>query len=240
MTSLTLLQIVLLSNPAQMGSAGSVGVDISRAAPEDPVAEEGEESAEDEGWGDEEEESDTTPLEAGTPPPSETPPAAPEVTDRFNRWSLQIAPGAEFIFGGDWNAYGPNVRFGGWVHAWRGKFMVGGGPALHYTYLIDNSPQEDKLQIITVNGDFVIGGGIPDKIAGYAHLTAGLGAMYGEDGATGARILLPGIRGAAGGGLHGFVHRMVSLGALVDFGWYGGLGVDAFLTVGIHFKKKPK
>jgi hypothetical protein len=118
--------------------------------------------------------------------------------------------------------------------------MVGGGPALHYTYLVDNTPAEDKLQLLTVNGDFVIGGGIPDKIAGYAHLTAGLGVMYGEDGETGTRILWPGIRGAAGGGLHGFVHRMVSLGALVDFGWYGGLGVDAFLTVGIHFKKKPK
>lgn len=182
------------------------------------------------------------PLEPdAAPAPAEPGPAAP-TKQRFNRWSLQIAPGAEFIFAGEFNAYGPNFRFGAWVHAWRGKFMIGGGPALHYTYLVDNTDSGDKVQLFTVNGDMVIGGGKADKIAGFGHITLGAGAVYGKDGQTGASLAGPAIRFAAGPGLHGFVHRMVSLGALVDFSYYPfvGLGMDAFLTVGIHFKPKPK
>lgn len=240
MTSLALLQVVLLAVPTQAAADGAAGADAARTAPDDPVADESEEPGEDEGWGDEEE-SDTTPLSTGAPPPTETPPpAAPDVKDRFNRWSVQIAPGGEFLFFGAYKAYGPNVRVGGWVHAWRGKFMVGGGPAVHYTYLIDNTDSGDKVHIATVNGDFVIGGGIPDKFAAYGHVTGGLGVVHATDGQTGKTILGPAARGAGGFGLHGFVHRMVSLGALVDFGYLVGIGVDAFVTVGIHFQKKPK
>jgi hypothetical protein len=162
------------------------------------------------------------------------------VPRRFNQWSLQIMPGGEFIFGAGYKAYGPNFRFAPWVHAWRGKFMVGGGPSIQYAYLIDQAPSGDYLHFFTVNGDLVIGGGKPDKIAAFAHVTGGLGVISAKDGQTGLKITTLGVRAAAGAGLFGFVHRMVSLGVLVDVGYLGGVGVDTYLTLGLHFGRKEK
>ena len=87
---------------------------------------------------------------------------------------------------------------------------------------------------------FVVGGGKADKFAVYAHMTVGLGVIAAKDGATGTSLVLPGIHAAAGIGAHGYLTRRLSLGTLIDFGYMGGLGVDAFLTLGLHFGKKPK
>ncbi len=117
--------------------------------------------------------------------------------------------------------------------------MIGGGPSLQYTYLFDK-PNKDKVHLATVNGDMIIGGGKPDMIAAYFHLTAGLGVLSAKDGATGIKITFLGARAASGVGLYGHVAKRITLGVLVDFGWMGGLGVDAFATLGFHLGKKPK
>lgn len=175
--------------------------------------------------------------------PSEpAPPAdAAKTPERYNQWHLLIAPGVGYVRGprNAYSAIGPSLRFGAWKLAWRRNFMIGGGPSLVYSYLFDKLGQ-DRLHFLTVNGDFVVGGGKADKFAVYAHMTVGLGVIAAKDGATGTSLVLPGIHAAAGIGAHGYLTRRLSLGTLIDFGYMGGLGVDAFLTLGLHFGKKPK
>lgn len=167
--------------------------------------------------------------------PAETRPA------RYAQWHLLIAPGVGYVRGARnaFSAIGPSARFGAWRLHWRNNFMIGGGPALVYGYLFDGLGQ-DRLHFFTVNGDFVVGGGKADKFAVYGHVTLGGGVMAAKDGATGRSFILPGIRAAVGVGAHGYLTQRLSLGTLIDFGYMGGLGVDAFLTLGVHFGKKPK
>lgn len=194
------------------------------------------------------------PAEAGTAEPAPAadaakpadaaPPADAQTAkepERYNQWHLLIAPGVGYVRGprNAYSAIGPSLRFGAWKLAWRRNFMIGGGPSLVYSYLFDKLGQ-DRLHFLTVNGDFVVGGGKAGKFAVYAHMTAGLGVIAAKDGATGTSLVLPGVRAAAGVGAHGYITQRLSLGTLVDFGYMGGLGVDAFLTLGLHFGKKPK
>lgn len=176
--------------------------------------------------------------------PAEPTPAAatPEATPtRYSQWHLLIAPGIGYVRGPNkaYSAIGPGGRFGAWKLSWRKNFVIGGGPSIVYSYLFDKLGQ-DRLHFFTVNGDFVVGGGKADKFAAYAHLTLGGGVIAAKDGVTGSSFILPGIRAAAGFGIHGYLTRRLSLGTLVNFGYMGGLGVDAFLTLGVHFGKKPK
>ncbi len=181
------------------------------------------------------EDANSTPAKPADAPPPE---AAPT---RYSQWHLLIAPGFGYVRGprNAYSALGPSLRFGAWKLAWRKGFMIGGGPSIVYTYLFDKLGQ-DRLHFFTVNGDFVVGGGKADKFAIYAHLTLGGGVIAAKDGATGTSLILPGIRAAAGVGAHGYITKRLSIGALADFGYLGGLGVDAFVTLGVHFGKKPK
>lgn len=192
---------------------------------------------------------DAADVDAPADAPADAPPATAPPADapaeaspaRYNQWHLQIAPGFGYVRGpkNAYSAIGPALRFGAWKLAWRKGFMIGGGPSLVYTYLFDKLGQ-DRLHFFTVNGDFVVGGGKADKFAIYAHLTLGAGVLAARDGATKTSLILPGVRAAAGIGAHGYITKRLSIGALADFGYLGGLGVDAFLTLGLHFGKKPK
>lgn len=184
---------------------------------------------------------DATPAPAPAPAPAVAPAPAPAPEDlkKFNQWAVLIAPGGTYIKGQGWTAGGPLFRLNAWVHGWRGKFLIGGGPSLHYSLLLDRD-QDDQIHFFTVNGDMIIGGGMPGKFAVYGHLTLGLGVLRAHDGATDLTLTLPGGRAGAGLGGHGYITPRISLGALVDFGYLGGLGVDAMAVLGIHFGRKPK
>jgi hypothetical protein len=181
------------------------------------------------------------PEEASEPAPPtdgaasvEAPP--PSTTKR--EWMLVIAPGFDYIRGPQ-NAYtalGGGFRFGGHAMLLKGHFLVGGGPVLHYSFFKDKVAN-DTLHLVTVNGDLLLGGGGP-RWGVYWHLTAGLGYLAASDGQTGTKIGTVGARGAAGVGGYGKVHDRFSIGALVDFGWAGGLWVNALVTANIHFGRR--
>ena len=141
---------------------------------------------------------------------------------------------------GRFGAYGPALRFGGWASRWIGNFMVGGGPVLHYSYLTESGPAKDHLQLFTLQGDLLLGGGRYEKFAIYGHVTLGGGIMSAKDGASGISLTLPGVRLAAGVGGHGYITPRFSLGALADFGYLGGLGVDLLITANVHFGRGTK
>jgi hypothetical protein len=180
------------------------------------------------------------------PAPTEPPPAAQgsaSTPAKYNQWHVQIAPQFAWVQGigqQNWKALGGGLRFGAWNMAWRKRFLIGGGPSLNYTYLADSVAQ-DKIHSFLLNGDMAIGGGIPDKFAGYFHLMLGLGVASVKDGATQTGAVLPWGAAKAGFGLHGYIVPKFSLGALVDFGpGFGFISVDAFITANVHFGKKPK
>lgn len=185
------------------------------------------------------------PVAAQGPAPTSTAVATerkppPSGHDRYNRWSLNVAPGTEFILFGPLTIYGPTLRVGTWVHKWRGRLMFGGGPALQYTYLVDNVNSGDKIHLATVNGDLVIGGGRADKYALYGHLTFGAGLLAGYDAQTQTRLLLPGLRAAGGIGGHYFFGDAFSVGVLADIGFAGGVALDTFVVAALHFGRRHR
>lgn len=164
-----------------------------------------------------------------------------EVPPRYNQWGFDIAPEGMYNFGGteQYRTYGAGARFNMWNRAWRANLLIGGGASLHYTYLRD-ARGPDHLHLMTVNGDMIVGGGVPDRVAAYGHLAFGLGVIGKKDAATGQVLLGLGARALAGFGIYGFVAPRVTLGVLVDAGWFFGLGVDGFVTIGFHLGKKRR
>lgn len=164
---------------------------------------------------------------------------ADAVPERFNQWSLQLAAGPSFMVGPGWSATGAIARFGAIGHAWRGHFLIGGGPTVSHWYARD-AVHDDTIHLTTLNGDLVIGGGVANKFALYGHATLGLGYLSARDGATGIRIKMPGGRSSAGMGGHVYLGNRFSVGGLVDFNFWGGLSVDAVVTLNVHFGRKAK
>lgn len=174
-------------------------------------------------------------------PPTEGPTEPTTKPTKFrsgNEWLIHIAPGATLLRGA-FTANGPSFRVGGWASRWLGNFYVAGGPVLHYGYLIDKAA-DDQLHLFTLQGDLALGGGIYEKFAVYAHMTGGLGVLSANDGATDTKITTLGARFGAGLGFYAYVIPRLSIGALADFGYYGTLGIDALLTVNVHFGQGTK
>src|SRR5690606_4259776 len=121
-----------------------------------------------------------------------------------------------------YRALGGGFRFGGHAIKWagaKGRFLVGGGPILQYSYLKDRD-YDDAIHLVTVNGDLLLGGG-KQRWGIYWHLTAGLGYLSAFDAQSGAKISTVGARAATGVGGYGKINDRFSLGALVDVGWAG-------------------
>jgi hypothetical protein len=156
-------------------------------------------------------------------------------------WMLVIAPGFDYVAGArqSFKAYGGGFRFGGHAIKWagaKGRLLVGGGPILHYTYMKDPD-FNDTLHLVTANGDLLLGGG-NQRFGIYWHATAGLGYLAAVDGQTSTRIQTVGVRAATGIGGFGKINDRFSVGALVDFGWAGGVWVNALLTANVHFGRR--
>lgn len=177
-----------------------------------------------------------------TAPAPTTSEASPPAKERGGRegpeFLLHVGAGANLIVG-RFQAYGPSLRLGAWGSSWKGHFMIGGGAVAHYSYLIDK-PNQDNLHFFTFGGDMAIGGGTYEKFAIYAHLTLGGGVIVAKDGATDTKLTVPGVRAGAGVGGYGYITPRFSLGALVDFGYYGTLGLDVLLTANVHFGRGTK
>lgn len=192
-------------------------------------------------------EAEPVPPTEGPNEPTEAVEVAPEAaveappSNKKREWMLVIAPGFDYIRGRQ-NAYralGGGFRFGGHAMLWTGKkghFLVGGGPMLHYSFVKDPEAQ-DALHLVTANGDLLLGGG-NQRFGIYWHLTAGLGFLDASDGQTDTRLRTVGARAATGVGGFGKINDRFSLGALVDFGWAGGLWVNALVTANIHFGRR--
>ncbi len=246
MIAAQLLQSVLLAAPSPIASVGLPPLTLRLAQPEDDAdtsdtfEEPGADPDEDDDLGEEAPDEEASAGDSSDAPPPGDPSAAPPPADTGKRkhkeWNLQLQPGGEFLIAGTYNAYGPAFRFAAWKQGWRGGFMVGGGPALHYGYMVDPAAQ-DRLGILTLNGDFIIGGGNYEKFAVFFHATFGLGLLHASDGATDTSFLLPGFRATAGVGGYGKITERISIGALVDFGYYTAIGIDAMITLGFHFGK---
>ena len=166
---------------------------------------------------------------------------APTAGAQKREWMLVIAPGFDYIAGArqSFRALGGGLRFGGHAIKWagaKGRFLVGGGPIMHYSYLKDPD-FGDVVHLFTVNGDLLLGGG-NQRFGVYWHLTAGLGYMGAFDAQTDTRINTLGARGGTGVGGFGKINDRFSLGALVDFGWAAGLWVNALVTANIHFGRR--
>ncbi|NVB43222.1 hypothetical protein G6O69_35690 [Pseudenhygromyxa sp. WMMC2535] len=156
-------------------------------------------------------------------------------------WMLVVSPGFDYVVGPQkaYEALGGGFRLGGLATKWagaKGHFLVGGGPMIHYTYLKDPDFQ-DVLHLATVNGDLVLGGG-NQRWALYWHLTLGFGVLSAKDAQTSSSLTTFGARAASGIGGYGKINDRFSLGALVDFGWAGGLWVNTLLTANIHFGRR--
>jgi hypothetical protein len=158
--------------------------------------------------------------------------------DRFNQWHLQVAPGFGYmkgLLGTSWSASGPALRLGAWKLGWRKGFLIGGGPALVWGSLRDKV-NEDWVNMGTLNGDLIVGGGKSGKFAVYGHLTLGLGVASFSDGATGSSGIVPAGRGAIGLGGDGHMSDKISVAALAVFNYvYAAWALDTFITLNIHF-----
>jgi hypothetical protein len=176
------------------------------------------------------------PAQAAEPAPASEPASATK-----REWMLVIAPGFDYIRGPSLNPYraiGGGFRFGGHAILWAGKkghFLVGGGPILQYSYVKDQFG--DSIHLVTINGDLLLGGG-NKRFGIYWHLSAGPGYLEAHDGQTNTRVRTFGARAATGLGGFAKVHDRFSIGALVDFGWAGGVWVNALLTANIHFGRR--
>ncbi|MCA9700144.1 MAG: hypothetical protein KC431_21650 [Myxococcales bacterium] len=205
----------------------------------DPVVDAGDEG----GLGDEapEPESESEKPAVEGPVPAEAPNAIELPSNKKREWMLVIAPGFDYVIGSknSFKALGGSFRFGGLATSWtgaKGHFLVGGGPMIHYTYLKDPD-FEDVIHLATVNGDLILGGG-NQRWGVYWHLTLGLGVLSALDAQTNTKITTFGARAGSGVGGFGKINDRFSLGALVDFGWAGGLWVNALITANIHFGRR--
>lgn len=172
-------------------------------------------------------------------------PAPEDGKVRAKEWQLQIAPGGEFFVfpwlgveaGDGLIAGGPTAKFSAHKIGWRGRFMIGGGPSLHYSFMKETKDPPDRLHWFTLNGDFVVGGGQYQKFAVYGHLMLGAGILSGYDADTDTKLgVLPAGRALVGVGGYGHITKRISLGLLVDFGFPGT--IDALVTANFHFGKK--
>ncbi|MFO8070809.1 MAG: hypothetical protein R6V85_02940 [Polyangia bacterium] len=156
-----------------------------------------------------------------------------EVSSRTNEWQLEVGLGGEFfVFFDQVVGNGPVFKLSAQRIGWFNHFLIGGGPSLQYSFLIESKEPKDKVHQMTVNGDFLIGGGSFELFAVYFHLMLGAGAMHAYDAESKDKLWLPGLR--AVGGVGGWYHLtpLVSLGALVDVGFPGI--IDAMISVGFH------
>lgn len=165
----------------------------------------------------------------------------PSGLTRKREWMMVISPGFDFVRGpaNAWRALGGGFRLGAHALTWggkKGRFLVGGGPFVHYSYLRDG-PNDDTIHLATFNGELMLGGG-NQRFGVYWHLVGGLGYLGAQDGATGITIHAPGARAATGVGGFGKIGDRFSLGVLVDFGWAGGVWINALLTANVHFGRK--
>ena len=90
--------------------------------------------------------------------------------------------------------------------------------------------------MLTVNGEFMIGGGIYRRFAIYLHAVLGAGFAKAYDAETGDHLMVFGARAVGGLGAYVHVARFLSVGAVVDVGWPGT--VDAMATLGFHFGRR--
>jgi hypothetical protein len=184
---------------------------------------------------------ETTPSStASTPAPTVAPEGA-ATTGPKREWMLVIAPGFDYLIGPKnvYRALGGGGRFGAHAIKWagkRGRFLVGGGPIVHYTYFRDTAAQ-DTLHLATLNGDLLLGGG-NQRFGVYWHATIGFGYLQAVDGATDSVIRSFGARMASGVGVFGKIVDRFSLGVLVDVGWAGGVWINPLLTANIHFGRR--
>ena len=165
----------------------------------------------------------------------------PSGLTRKREWMLVLSPGFDFVRGpgNAWRALGGGFRFGAHALTWggkKGRFLVGGGPFVHYSYLRDG-PNDDTIHLATFDGELMLGGG-NQRFGVYWHLVGGVGYLGARDGATGITVHAPGVRGATGVGGFGKIVDRFSIGALVDFGWAGGVWINAMLTANVHFGRK--
>jgi hypothetical protein len=183
--------------------------------------------------------------EEGASAAAEPAPASDDGKVRTKEWQLKVAPGAEFfvfpwVTGPADNpliAAGPAAKLSAHRIGWYGGFMVGGGPSLHYSFMKETKDPPDRLHWLTLNGDFIIGGGRYEKFAVYGHLMLGAGIFSGYDAETDAKLkVLPTGRALVGVGGYGHITKRVSLGLLADFGFPGT--IDALITATFHFGKK--
>ncbi|MFH2008826.1 MAG: hypothetical protein ABI333_19720 [bacterium] len=178
---------------------------------------------------------------AGAPPPggvAQAPPPQPASRSvRAKETQLKVEVGGEFfVFGDQMIGNGPAFKLTAhWVRWW-GGFMLGGGPSLRYSYMYENKEPADYIHQMSLNGEFIIGGGIFQKFAVYAHMLLGFGAFTGYDADTDKKISFFLARAVAGFGFWIHVTRWLSLGALVDVGWPGT--VQALLSTAFHFGKR--
>lgn len=181
---------------------------------------------------------DSADASAGAPAP-ETPPVPASAMKR--EWMIVIAPGFDYLIGPRnlYRAIGGGGRFGLHAIKWAGKkgrFLVGGGPVLHYSYIKD-ATANDVIHLATANGDLLLGGG-NQRFGVYWHLTAGFGYLGAYDGATDLIFHTAGARLGTGLGGFGKIGKRFSLGALFDFGYAGGVWINGLVTANIHFGRR--
>ena len=89
---------------------------------------------------------------------------------RAKETQLQIAFGGEFFAlsaSDDVIGNGPALKLAALWMRWWGGFMIGGGTSFYYSFMTENQEPKDKLHQMTLNGEFMIGGGIFGKFAVY-------------------------------------------------------------------------
>lgn len=222
----------LLGALAWLGSAGNAGAQAPPADEADPSAPPAAEPP-----------SATPPPAADpvgaagapAPPPSAAPPPAQGLL-KARELQLQVALGGEFfIFAHQAVGNGPALKLSAHWLRWWGPFLLGGGPSIHYSYMFENKEPTDEIHQLTLNGDLIIGGGILQKFAVYAHLLLGFGMASAYDGETRSKITMFWARAVVGCGAWVHLTRSISVGALVDLGWPGT--VEVLATASFHFGK---
>ena len=174
------------------------------------------------------------------------PPAAPAddvaaegAPKKFNEWGLMLSAGPSFMVGPNWSATGAIMRLGLMKHWWRNHFMIASGPSVSYWFAQDKVAQ-DRIHLATFNGELMMGGGVAEKFAVYGHLVLGLGYLQAHDGATNTTIKFVGGKSGAGVGAKYYIIPKLSVGALADFNFLGGLAVDAMVTLSFNFGRTAK
>lgn len=165
--------------------------------------------------------------------------AAEGTPKKFNEWGLMLSAGPSFMVGPNWSATGAIMRLGLMKHWWRNHFMIASGPSVSYWFAQDKVAQ-DKIHLATFNGELMMGGGVAEKFAVYGHLVLGLGYLQAHDGATNTTIKFVGGKSGAGVGAKYYIIPKLSVGALADFNFLGGLAVDAMVTLSFNFGRTAK